>query len=67
MSLTREPGAGLGYHELQRAGRTGWGWTVLGVLCVLLGALVIAPAIVSLGFLIGYAVSGADVDRKSVV
>lgn len=58
MAVSTGPEAGLEYHQLQRLGRSGWGWTVVGVLCALVGALVIAPALVTVPFLAGYVASG---------
>lgn len=58
MGLSVEPRPGLEYHQLQRSGRSGWGWAFLGVLCTLVGVFVIAPSIVSIPFVAGYVAAG---------
>jgi membrane protease YdiL (CAAX protease family) len=61
MTRTLEPAAGLGYHELQRGGRSGLWWSILGVFIALALVFVILPLVVFGVFLLPYAVSGADV------
>lgn len=61
---TREPGRGLAYHQLHRAGRTGWARTLLGVLALLLLTLVVAQLLLQGAFALGYAVSGRDVSAS---
>lgn len=58
---TREPGRGLAYHQLQRAGRTGWARTLLGVLALLVLTLVVAQLLLQGAFALGYAVTGHHV------
>ncbi|MEP9381279.1 type II CAAX endopeptidase family protein [Nocardioides sp. KR10-350] len=58
MPVTVEPGGGLEYHQLQRGGRSGWGWTALGVVSLVVLTLVVAPTVLLAVFLIGYAVHG---------
>jgi len=52
------PEEGWEYHQLQRYGRCSWGWMLLGVICVLVGALFIAPGIVTIPFVLAYAALG---------
>jgi len=61
VGLTTEPEGGLSYHELHRAGRSGWGWTLLGVLAFLLLILGLAPVVLVACFSVGYALAGDDV------
>ena len=65
MTRTSEPVAGLGYHELQRGGRSGVGWSILGVFMALALVFVILPVVLYALFLIPYAVSGADVSAAA--
>lgn len=61
MTRTLEPAAGLEYQELQRGGRSGIGWSILGVFVALALVFVILPLVVFAVFLVPYGVSGADV------
>ena len=45
MGVGVTPAKGLEYHQLQRLGRSGRGWAFLGVVCALVGSLVIVPAL----------------------
>ncbi len=56
---------GLAYPELQRRGRTGWGWSILGVValvvCVYLGAILVGVVVSTAA-----GVAGAEVDTDPV-
>lgn len=60
MGASIEPDDGWEYHQQQRRGRSGWTWTVVGVLCVLIGALALAPAVIAEFFRLGYVASGGQ-------
>jgi uncharacterized protein len=60
-----EPG-GLPYHLILLGGRPGWWRPVVGIPALLLGAAVLAPALVSLPFVVGLSAtgySGSGVER----
>lgn len=59
-----EPRAGLAYHQLHRAGRNGWLWTLLGVVALLLLTLVVAQFLLEAAFAIGFAIGGDDVNAS---
>jgi uncharacterized protein len=52
-----EPG-GLPYHLILRGGRPGWWRPVVGIPALIIGAAVLAPALVSIPFVVGLAATG---------
>jgi membrane protease YdiL (CAAX protease family) len=56
--------AGLGYEQIHRAGRPGWWWPVLGVLTLVFAEIVVAPLVLLVPFMVGFAVRGGDLTAQ---
>jgi membrane protease YdiL (CAAX protease family) len=50
----------LAYHEVLRTGRHGLGWSALGLVSLVVGALVLAPFVVQVPFLVYFLATGQD-------
>jgi membrane protease YdiL (CAAX protease family) len=62
----RPPSRGLPYHLILLGGRPGWWRPVVGILLLVAGAAVLAPALVSIPFVVGLAAtghSGSSIER----
>jgi uncharacterized protein len=54
----RPASRGLPYHLILLGGRPGWWRPVVGILALVVGAGVLAPALVSIPFVVGLAATG---------
>jgi uncharacterized protein len=60
VGLTIDPAPGRTYEQLQRDGRTGFSWALLGVVSALLLTFAILPLVVSVPFIAVYMAHGSD-------
>ena len=63
MDPRTEPPPGLAYHRLQRAGRPGWWWPLIGAATLLVAMLVVAPLVLGFVFVVYFLATGESVSH----